>query len=49
MLQQLKTSMKELYKTPYLEVLYEALQSELLEASGDAERGDYPIGETFDW
>lgn len=41
--------MKLLYKTPYLEVRYDALQENLLEASSDAEREGYSEGGTFDW
>ena len=41
--------MKELYKTPDLEELCEALQNALLEASGDGEREGYPEGYQFDW
>jgi len=41
--------MKELYKTPYLEELCEALQDALLDASGEAGREGYEPGESFDW
>lgn len=41
--------MKETYKSPYLEVLYEALQDALLDASGDGILPGYEEGGTFDW
>ena len=43
------TYMKKLYKTPYLEVLYEALQEAILDGSGDGGREEYGEPINFDW